>query len=714
MHPGMNKTGIAIITGITALLLSAVAVFLFLPSNCYLRNALIHFYPKIDQYPIFENRIVKAGNPQSWELSEYYNKLSIPEKYLYGFKKYGTVAYTIIKDGELLFEQYWDGYSSESRSNSFSMAKSIVSLATGCAIDDGFIRSVNQPVSDFFPSFKGYNGKTLTIGNLLTMSAGVDFKESYSSLFSPTTRLYYGDNLAEIVFGMKEDREPGKTFEYQSGVTQLLAYIIEEATGERISHYVSRKIWTPLNAEEDALWSLDKTDGMEKAYCCFNSNARDFARLGQLILNKGLWNGNRIVSEQYIREAITPDTTLTVEKDGTTNRRYGFQFWILEKEGRTIPYFRGMLGQYIFILPEENAVVVRLGEKGAKTASEKGYYPADADVWLDAAFEMLDAVPKKARLVFGGDLMIHQPQITAARQKNGDYDFSETFRYVKPVFEEADLSFINFETTLSASNTYSGYPMFRSPKKIAEAVKDAGIDVVALANNHAFDGFRKGVAVTQATLDSLGLKHTGVFTDSAKFADNHPLILKTNGLKIALLNYSYSTNGLPVPEGIIMNMLDSTKIRNDIERIDRRDIDAVIVFFHWGDEYSKQPAGEQKSLAAMCHRLGAEIVVGSHPHVIQPIEKSSEHVTAYSLGNLVSNQQNRFSNGGILLTLDLFREKNRPLKIRASHTPVWVKLPEYRIIPPAVADTLRMTAKQQAEYRRFVDDTERLLGKGAK
>ncbi|MDR2385297.1 MAG: CapA family protein [Tannerella sp.] len=705
----MNKTKTIITVAI--FLLSTVAIFLFLPSNYYIRRALIHYMPKIDQYTIFENRLVKAGAPEAWELSDYYNKLSIPEKYLRDFEKYKTVSYVIIKDGKLLFEQYWDDYSPASYSNSFSMAKSIVSLATGCAIDDGSIKSINQPVSDFFPSFKGYNGNILTIKNLLTMSAGFDFKESYSSLFSPTTQLYYGDNLAKIVFGMKENEEAGKEFEYQSGVTQLLAYIVEKATEEKISDYVSRKIWTPLHAEEDALWSLDRKDGMEKAYCCFNSNARDFARLGQLLLNKGLWNGKRIISKQYINEAITADSTLIVEKDGTKNRRYGFQFWILEKEGCKIPYFRGMLGQYIFVIPDRNAVIVRLGKKSAVIRSEDNYYPKDIDIWLDAAFEMLDAVPKKARLVFGGDLMIHLTQIATARQKNGDYDFSETFKYVKPVFEKADLSFINFETTISTSNVHSGFPMFRSPKTIADAIKNAGINVVALANNHAFDGFKRGVINTQTIFDSLDLKYTGVFTDSAELAANHPLILRTNGLKIALLNYSYSTNGLPVLDGIKINMLDSTNIKNDIEQIDRQNIDAVIVFFHWGDEYSRKPNSEQKSLAAMCHRLGAEIVIGSHPHVIQPIEKTDNCVTVYSLGNLVSNQRKRYSDGGILVTLDLFKEKYKALKIKTSYIPVWVKLPEYQIIPPTVADTIKMTAEQRFDYKIFIDDTERLLGK---
>ena len=257
--------------------------YLALPSNYYLRRALIHLLPKIDQYPIFENRVVKAGSPRPWELSEAYNTKSIPERYLPRFEELGTVAYVIIQDNRLLFEQYWEDYSPESHSNSFSMAKSIVSLAIGCAIDDGFIRDVDQPVSDFFPEFKGYDGKALTLRHLLTMSAGVDFDEAYSSPFSPTTQLYYGDDLQEIAFGMKEIDEPGVNFIYQSGVTQLLGFIVEKATGEKLSDYVSRKLWTPMHAEESALWSLDRKDGMEKAYCCFNSNARDFARFGQLL-----------------------------------------------------------------------------------------------------------------------------------------------------------------------------------------------------------------------------------------------------------------------------------------------------------------------------------------------------------------------------------------------------------------------------------------------
>ena len=379
----MKKTGWAIL-----LALCCIGGYLVLPSNYYLRRALIHLLPKIDQYPIFENRTIEAGAPQAWIQSEDYNKLSIPEKYLPVFDELGTVAFVIIKDSSLLFEQYWEDYSPKSHSNSFSMAKSIVSLAIGCAIDDGFIKNVDQPVSDFYPEFQGYNGKVLTLRHLLTMSAGVDFDEAYSSPFSPTTKLYYGDDLEKIALGMKETEEPGVNFIYQSGVTQLLSLIVEKATGENISSYVSRKLWTPMNAEEDALWSLDKKEGIEKAYCCFNSNARDFARFGQLILNKGSWNGRQLVSESYITEATTPDTRLTFKEYNETNHCYGFQFWHLTYKGMENPYMRGILGQYVFAIPELNAVVVRLGHKRSDTRSAQ-HYPDDIDTWLGAAVEMI-------------------------------------------------------------------------------------------------------------------------------------------------------------------------------------------------------------------------------------------------------------------------------------------------------------------------------------
>ncbi len=268
------------------------------------------------------------------------------------------------------------------------MAKSIVSLAAGCALDDGFIHSLDQPVSDFFPEFGSYEGVSMTIRHLLTMSAGVDFEEAYTSPFSPTTKIYYGNDLHRIISEMKQIEKPGVNFVYQSGVTQLLAFVIEKATGEDICTYISRKIWTPVQAEEDALWSLDHNGGMEKAYCCFNSNARDFARLGQLVLKRGAWNGKQLIPEDYITKAITPDISLYAPEYGEMNQWYGFQFWNLHFKGMEIPYFRGILGQYIFIIPEENAVIVRLGHKRSKNRTDQ-HYPDDIDIWLNAGLAII-------------------------------------------------------------------------------------------------------------------------------------------------------------------------------------------------------------------------------------------------------------------------------------------------------------------------------------
>jgi len=367
--------------GLLAIIGCVIILYFALPSYQYLLKAIIYKYPKIDQYTIFHNRVVKAGSPFPWRIANNYNKLAIPDKYLDEFKKNETIAFVVIKDSMLLFEQYWEGYSNQSYSNPFSMTKSIVSLALGCAIDDGAVRSVDQPVSDFFPQFKGYNGKPLTIRHLLTMSAGVDLIDS-NAAFASAPRLYYGSDLHRVVFSTKEIAEPGKRFIYQSGVTQLLAFLIEKATGENLASYVSRKLWTPMHAEEDALWSLDRKGGMEKAYCCFNSNARDLARFGQLILNKGSWDGKQLVSESYLNQAIIPDTTLHKGNSNEVNNEYGFQYWIMNYKGMTIPYMSGMAGQYVFVIPEMNAVVVRLGRQ-----------EGDRQIWLDAAMDLIAEKP---------------------------------------------------------------------------------------------------------------------------------------------------------------------------------------------------------------------------------------------------------------------------------------------------------------------------------
>ncbi len=377
-----------------------VAVFLILPSNFYVHRALLHLMPKIDQYTIFKNRVVRADDPQPWNFASNVEDKTIAPEFEPDFTKYQTVAFLVVQHKQVIFEQYWDNYSPLSLSNSFSMSKSIISLLVGCAISDGYIKSVDQPVHDFLPEWTGFEGKTLTIKDLLTMSAGVDWEESHSSLFSKTTEAYYGRDLWKLTQTEKLIEEPGVRFNYQSGVSQMLAFLLQKATGKNISTYASEKIWTPIHAESDALWSLDKKDGMEKAYCCFNSNARDFARLGQLILNKGSWDDIPIVDSSYINEATTPATWLqyypklldgkTVSPTSQPCTFFGYQFWLADYRGMKITYLRGILGQYIIVIPDLDAVIVRLGKKCDTEYNVDQNYPKDLETWINAGLEVIN------------------------------------------------------------------------------------------------------------------------------------------------------------------------------------------------------------------------------------------------------------------------------------------------------------------------------------
>ncbi|MEI7503672.1 MAG: serine hydrolase domain-containing protein [Paludibacter sp.] len=230
-----------IFTSLLAFLLSAI-IFLFLPSNYYIHRALIHQLPKINQYTIFENRVVKANNPHPWEFTSDIDNKQIAPEFTPDFDKYETVAFIVIQHNKIILEQYWGNYSPLSLSNSFSMSKSIISLLVGCAISDGKIKSVDQPVSDFLPEWTSFDGKTLTIKDLLTMSAGVEWDESHSTLFSKTTEAYYGKDLWNLTLTEKLIEKPGVRFNYQSGVSQMLAFLLQKATGKKISDYASEKI----------------------------------------------------------------------------------------------------------------------------------------------------------------------------------------------------------------------------------------------------------------------------------------------------------------------------------------------------------------------------------------------------------------------------------------------------------------------------------------
>lgn len=360
-------------------------VVVFMPAHY--RRALLYGYVNIDDYKIFENRVVQNDQPKLWIKDSMYNVQKINPEYIQAFDTFGTTAFVVLRDNKLIHEEYWDGTTDTTRSNSFSAAKSIVSLLIGCLLDEGKIKSLEQPITDFLPDFKNSNGFTLRIKDLLTMSSGLDWDEGYSSLFSPTTKAYYGSNLSNQMLNLKVVSEPGKKFEYQSCDTQLLAMIIGSASGKSVSEYASEKLWKPLGAEHPALWSLDHANGTEKAYCCFNSTATDFARIGQMVLDSGQFNNKQIVSKAFLKQATVPAKWLKGE-DGDPLDYYGYQFWMLTYKGHKVVYARGILGQYIFMIPSLNAVVVRLGTERSKVIVR--HVPSDIFTYLDAAFELIE------------------------------------------------------------------------------------------------------------------------------------------------------------------------------------------------------------------------------------------------------------------------------------------------------------------------------------
>ncbi len=356
----------------------------FIPD--YAKKAIRHTTPDIDDYKLFENRKVKAGEHQNWGLSQNYNQKQLPNDLLEKINKNQTTAFLVVQNGKLLYEKYWEGFDQDSYCNSFSVSKSIVSLLIGIALKEQKIKSIEDKVATYLPQWKENNeNPQLTIKHLLTMSSGLDWNENMTP-FSDLSKAYYGENLEKPTYNQDFEQEPGFLFEYKSGNTQLLAFILEEISGKTLSEYASEKLWKPIGAKNDALWSLDKKDGHEKAFCCFNSNARDFARIGQLVLNKGKWKKKQIVDKTFLKESLTPANFLSSTK-GSVVDFYGYHWWMMNYKNRPVKYARGVKGQYIFIIPDLNAVVVRLGKE--RPQQKDGQIYLDSHMYLKAAFEVL-------------------------------------------------------------------------------------------------------------------------------------------------------------------------------------------------------------------------------------------------------------------------------------------------------------------------------------
>lgn len=352
----------------------------------YLLRAVKTIYLKghttafLEDYKEFPNRTIQKGTAQPWAVSKDYNSVPATDKLNTTHKNLQTVAFLIIKNDSIWHESYFDGYTNTSKSNSFSIAKSIVSAALGKAIMEGKIKSLDQKVTDFFPKLKGKFAKEVTVGDLSSMASGLSWDEKYYSPFSIVTRAYFDDHLKEVILGLSIKDKPGQEFRYLSGATQLLAMCIEKATGEYLSNYVSKHFWKPIGAENDALWQLDEADtGIEKAYCCIASTARDFARFGKLYKQNGIWNGKQILPRSFVEKSLQPRFSDSPE--------YGYGWWLHQINGKKIYYMRGHLGQFVIVLPEDDVIIVRLGHlKGKQTTTDP--HSNDLYVYVEEALKM--------------------------------------------------------------------------------------------------------------------------------------------------------------------------------------------------------------------------------------------------------------------------------------------------------------------------------------
>lgn len=335
----------------------------------------------LKDYTEFDNRTIpKSHTPQPWATSKDYNAVKPTDELEKWHKKLGTVAFLIIKNDSVWNETYYEGYGKDSKSNSFSMAKSIVSASLGKAIMQGKIKSLDQKVSDFFPEFNKGTSARMTVGDLSSMASGLNWDESYYSPFSITTRAYFDDNLNKVILGLKGVDEPGKAYKYLSGNTQLLAMCIEKATGKSLADYVAENFWNPMGAENEALWQTDHKDGIVKAYCCFATNARDFARFGKLYKQHGKWNGQQLLDSTFIAKSTAPRFAESPE--------YGYGWWLCDYKDKKIFYMRGHLGQDVIVIPQDDLIIVRLGNQHQKSTKGSAHSD-DFFVYIDETYKML-------------------------------------------------------------------------------------------------------------------------------------------------------------------------------------------------------------------------------------------------------------------------------------------------------------------------------------
>jgi CubicO group peptidase (beta-lactamase class C family) len=327
----------------------------------------------IDDYKIFPSRPLQASQkPFHFIMSSINSR--VPQLISFNEKKVislnmllqsnDTTAFLIIKNDTLVFERYYNGGTQSSPSLSFSMAKSFLSILIGCAIDERYIESVNQPVIDFIPELAANGFESVTIKHLLQMTSGMDYIEN-DNPFGIHPRFYYTTHLENEILKLRVKGASGQQYTYKSGENALLGLTLTRALGTKtITDYMQERLWEPLGMEYNGAWSIDhKGDGLEKTWCCLSATARDYAKFGRLYLNYGNWNGAQIVSRSWVEKSTKIDTS-----DGSA-WNYQYQWWMVSRKSKEYMAI-GHLEQYLYVNPEKQVIIVRLGKSGGNLDRE--------------------------------------------------------------------------------------------------------------------------------------------------------------------------------------------------------------------------------------------------------------------------------------------------------------------------------------------------------
>jgi CubicO group peptidase (beta-lactamase class C family) len=296
-------------------------------------------------------------------------------------KKMRTAAYIVIHNDTIIGEKYYEDYSVNSSTNSFSMAKTPVSLMMAKAFEQGYINSLEDKVIDYIPELKGEFANDVKIIDLAAMASGIDWDEGTSNPFSPVAKQYFYEDLDKLMLDQKFIDEPSKTYKYSSGNTQILSMVIEKATGMKTNDYFEKEFWSKINPDNDAYWQIDsKESGNVKSFCCLHSNARDFSRLGKLYIDNGSWNGSQIIDSTFIQKSTKPYLD--------DFREYGIGVWLSDYKDLKISLMSGHQGQYVIMIPEKKLIITRLGERDVDLG-RAGVSP-DVLVYIDEALKLIN------------------------------------------------------------------------------------------------------------------------------------------------------------------------------------------------------------------------------------------------------------------------------------------------------------------------------------